>query len=460
MEHRTGKYSKYAHLPSTSESVAYIKSLEKKSVATLLSEADRDGRLLIQPRCGVCDFDGMKNLLQELETGARPDILSLTIDSYTRLCRFDDAERIMSQKDQKLNGFPLVNHGYEIGRTLNESCTAPIEIRHGTPDARLLFEVAIASGITSFEGGGICYNLPYCRDISIEETIRNWQQVDAYAGELYKSGIVVDRELFGTLTAVMIPPSMSLAMTLLEAILAANEGVKCLSIAYPQSGNLVQDVAALKAIRNIFPKYLPKDVRVYPVLHGFMGAFPKNRQDAEALITFGAMTAKLGGATKVINKTYQEAHGIPTGQANCEGILASKIAASPILANTSLLNSERVQEEIHWIETEVSEIVDPILQGPSLVRSIVDGFATGRLDISYSASKFAHSNITPLRDVTGAIRYFDAGNLPFSHKTISRHKKQLEGVTRTTDFDLFVKACEDISYFESTDKKRKPTCVN
>lgn len=39
----------------------------------------------------------------------------------------------------------------------------PVQVRHGTPDARLLTEIAYAGGFTSYEGGGISYNLPYCK---------------------------------------------------------------------------------------------------------------------------------------------------------------------------------------------------------------------------------------------------------------------------------------------------------
>ena len=47
----------------------------------------------------------------------------------------------------------------------------PIQIRHGTPDARLLAEITFAGGFTSYEGGGVSYNLPYCKNVPMERTI-------------------------------------------------------------------------------------------------------------------------------------------------------------------------------------------------------------------------------------------------------------------------------------------------
>ncbi|MFF1555651.1 hypothetical protein ACFVX3_32000 [Rhodococcus erythropolis] len=42
-------------------------------------------------------------------------------------------------------------------------------MRHGSPDARRLFDVTSASGITSFEGGGTSYNLPYSKDAALQD---------------------------------------------------------------------------------------------------------------------------------------------------------------------------------------------------------------------------------------------------------------------------------------------------
>ncbi len=56
---------------------------------------------------------------------------------------------------------PLINHGYRTTREMVTHFKTPISLRHGTPDARLLVEVALASGIFEIEGGPITYlNFP------------------------------------------------------------------------------------------------------------------------------------------------------------------------------------------------------------------------------------------------------------------------------------------------------------
>ena len=68
-----------------------------------------------------------------------------------------------------------------------------MQIRHGTPDARLLCEVSLAGGFTSFEGGGISYNIPYAKNVSIEHTIKTWQYCDRLTGYYEDRGVSINR---------------------------------------------------------------------------------------------------------------------------------------------------------------------------------------------------------------------------------------------------------------------------
>jgi methylaspartate mutase epsilon subunit len=433
-------------LPGTKEIVHYVHALGKPTVRDVLRSADASRQLLIQPRCGVGEHEAMRRLLLQLEEKAQPEILTLTIDSYTRLRRFDMARHLIEAGPSQLNGYPLVGHGWRRGRELNEAVKVPLQVRHGSPDPRVLFQVAISSGITAFEGGGICYNLPYCKDVPLEHSLRCWQEVEQVCGELARAGLFVDRELFGTLTAVLIPPSIGLSMTLLEALLAARAGVRCISIACCQGGNLLQDVAALRAIRRMAARYLPPDVEVYPVFHEWMGPFSPSRRTADATIFYGALTAWKGGATKLINKTYEEALGIPTVEANATGIWTARSATSSIFDFIPIPEHE-VEEEMEAILTEVDEIVAPVLDAADPIPAIAQAFAEGRLDIPFSASRHARSEVIPMRDASGAIRFYRSGALGFSDKTKRRNAALLSTVTGSEQFNVFHKLRGDIMLF-------------
>ncbi|WP_256641373.1 methylaspartate mutase [Streptomyces murinus] len=439
-------------LPSLEESVAYVAALGKPTAAQILQDARESGRVAIQPRCGVGGHEEMKALLKALQAEAAPDLLTLTIDSHTRLKRFEQALRTLNRDPQDLNGYPLVTHGWQRGRDLNESVAAPLEIRHGSPDARALFDVSVASGITSFEGGGISYNLPYSKAVPVAESLAAWEDVDRMCGRLAELGLVVDRELFGTLTAVLVPPSISLAISVVEAVLAARAGVRCISVAYPQSGHLVQDVAALRTIPLLARRYLPPGVQVHAVFHEFMGVFPKARGHAEDLIFYGALVARLGGASKLITKTYQEAYGIPDTRANIEGLRLAARANSPLLDFVTV-DTDRVAEEQEWILAEVADIAEPLLEQHDLKAAVAEALERGTLDIPFSASRYAKSEVIPKRDAEGAIRYLSAGGLPLSGRALRRNEELLgRGTQSGAEADpglrsLLADLTGDINYF-------------
>ncbi|GAA2531315.1 methylaspartate mutase [Pilimelia columellifera] len=445
-------------LPDWSGAVAHLHDRPGPRTVDILRAADRAGVPAIQPRCGVGGHREMITLLQELEK-SHPAVLSVTIDSYTRLRQFDTAASLLAEDAGRLNGYPLVAHGWRRGRELADAVSVPLEIRHGSPDGRELFATALAAGITSFEGGGIGYNLPYCKDVPLDESLRTWRQIDATCGALAKDGVIVDRELFGTLTAVLMPPSLCIAITLLEAIAAAKEGVRCISIAYPQGGEIYQDVAALRAIRTLAQRYVGSGVEVFPVLHQFMGVFPTDPAWASGLILHGSLTARLGGAAKVVNKTEHEAHGVPDAVTNGRGIRTTAVGVSQLFDFVQL-SEERVEQELSWIEEEVRELIKPVLAEPDLLAGICAAFSTGRLDLPFSASVHAHSRVVPRRDAGGAIRYADPGLLSLSSATRRRHGQLLS--TRATsapdrpEADELSIAIQDIFYFANREPAHRP----
>ena len=136
------------------EAVAYHKAMpECRKFGQKLLAAKRDKRTLIQPRAGVPVVEEHIKLMQYLEKYGEADLLPSTIDSYTRQNRYEEAETGISESIRlgraMLNGFPAVNHGVANCRRVVESVNVPLQVRHGTPDARLLTEIALAGGFTS-----------------------------------------------------------------------------------------------------------------------------------------------------------------------------------------------------------------------------------------------------------------------------------------------------------------------
>ena len=372
-------------------------------------------------------------LMQYLEEHGEADLLPSTIDSYTRQNRYEEAENGIAESIRlgraMLNGFPAVNHGVMKCRQVIESVNVPMQVRHGTPDARLLTEITYAGGFTSYEGGGISYNLPYCKNIPMERTIRDWQYVDRLTGLYEEMGVSINREPYGPLTGTLVPPCISHAAAIIEALLAAEQGVKNITVGYGQCGNLVQDIAAIHTLQDLTDEYLQKygygDVKVTTVLHQWMGGFPADEAKAFGVISSGSLTAALAKATKVIVKTPHEAVGIPTMEANAEGLRCTKQVVN-MLADQSFCDSHLAEEE-EIIRAETRCIVDKCFELGSgdIAVGVCRGVEAGVLDVPFAPCRANAGLMLPCRDNNGAVRILNTGNLPFTQDLKDYHATKI-----------------------------------
>lgn len=418
------------------EAIKYHETIPaKKNFAKRLIKAKKNGETLTQPRAGVALLDEHINLLNYLHSEGEADLLPSTIDSYTRQNQYQNCADAIEESTKAgrslLNGFPAVNHGVHGVRQLVERVNGPVQVRHGTPDARLLTEITLAGGFTSYEGGGISYNIPYAKSVSLEQTIYDWQYNDRLVGIYAEHGIEINREPFGPLTGTLVPPCVSHSVAIIEAILAAEQGVKNITLGYGQCGNLFQDIAAIKALEQLSEEYLVKhgynDCTITTVFHQWMGGFPQDEAKAFAVISWGAAAAALAKATKVIVKTPHEALGIPTKEANAMGLRATKQLIN-MLADQPFPMTTEVDVEVAMIKAETRCILDKIFEignGDYAVGS-VRAFETGILDVPFAPSKFSLNKILPARDNNGAVRLFDVGNLPFTQDIIDFHKGKID----------------------------------
>ncbi|HSK69717.1 MAG TPA: methylaspartate mutase subunit E, partial [Candidatus Limnocylindria bacterium] len=422
------------------EALEYQKAIPReKRFVTKLDEALQKGTTLIQPRAGVPLIQEHITLLTHLEREGEADLLPTTIDSYTRLNRYEDAKRgieeSMASGKAMLNGFPAVNHGVQGCRMVTSSVASPVQVRHGTPDARLLCEIALAGGFTSFEGGGISYNIPYAKNVSMEDTLFNWQYCDRLVGYYEENGISVNREPFGPLTGTLVPPCISNSVAIIEALLAAEQGVRNVTVGYGQCGNLVQDVAAIRMLRAQTEEYLGKfgyhDVTVSTVLHQWMGGFPQDEAKAFAVICLGSAAAALSGATKVIVKSPHEAMGVPTKEANAAGLRATRQAIM-MLQDQKMAEGELLQSEMDTLREETDSILGRVLDlgEGDLAVGTVRAFEAGVIDVPFAPSRYNAGKIMPARDNDGAVRLLDTGRLPFSDRLKAFHREKLEGRAR------------------------------
>lgn len=434
------------------KAIAYLKSIpDSKNFAIKMEKAKKEGgRTLVQPRAGVPLIDDHIVLLQHLENSGA-DFLPSTIDSYTRQNRYNEVDygikETIANHRNMLNGFPAVNHGVLECRRVVEAVNVPVQARHGTPDSRLLAEIIHAGGFTSNEGGAISYNLPYAKNVSIVDSIKYWQYCDRLVGYYEEHGVHINREPFGPLTGTLVPPSVSHTVGIIESLLAAEQGVKSITVGYGMGGNLIQDVAAVRTLQKLTDEYLKKfgynDVVVTTVFHQWMGGFPMDESEAMGLISLSSAFGALSKANKMITKTPHESIGVPTKEANGQGIKASRMVTK-ILSEQKLPDSPELLAEMNQIEKEVNCLMDCVIKvgEGDIAVGTVKAFEQGLIDVPYAPSKFNAGLIIPARDKDGNIRVLEFGKLGFNdeikefHRNKIKERAALEG--RPVSFQLAI----------------------
>jgi methylaspartate mutase epsilon subunit len=404
--------------------------------------------MLVQPRSGVALIGEQIKLFKNFKR-AGVKVLSYQVDSLTRNNNYTGAEEAIREssllRTSTINGFPLVNHGVTGLRKIAQQIHIPLQTRHSTRDPRLLAEISFAGGVTSFEGGAICYNIPYYKDYPLAESIRNWQYVDYLTGLYHRLfGVVLDREFFGTLTATLIPPCIAIVTNILETLLAVRQGVRCVSLGYAEQGHRSQDIAAIRMMGEMTSEILGnmgyKDVQLNTVFHQYMAAFPPSQDRADELIRNSAITAARSGATRMIGKTPVEAFRIPTLTDNIEGI--ELIRSGLATASDCYVDEARVAEECAVIRREVESIFESVIVSGNgdVAQGVVNGFAKGFIDIPFSPSVHNRGEVMTTRDVEGAVRFLSIGNLQLDRETRQFHedkvseRRRAEGIhTRLQD---------------------------
>ena len=284
-------------------------------------------KMLVQPRGGFPTYE-KQFALYEMFVDAKVDVLPLTIDSNTRLNDYTTAKKMLRLSEENeidmLNGYPLVNHGYRSTRKMMTHFNRPVSLRHGTPDARLLIEIAIASGIFEIEGGPITYLLPYSKNFPLDKAFLYWKYVERVCADYSKLNLAINRESFGPLTATLVPPAITIVIQLLEMLLSLEEGVKSFSVSFSQQGSMVQDIVTGTVTRRLAKHYAAQigcgDADIHLVYHQWMGAFPTDQNAADQLINMSTVIAAMVGADKIITKTREEAAGIPTKETNAQTV--------------------------------------------------------------------------------------------------------------------------------------------
>jgi methylaspartate mutase epsilon subunit len=403
-------------------------------------------RPLLQPRTGVAHISDEITILQFLRENGL-DVSSIQLDAASRKNMYKMAEagvlRTEKGKVSFLNGFPIPIHGVAGMEEIMSAIETPFQIRAGSPDHRLVYEIGLAGGASSVEGGFICYLYPYDKRTSPVTSLKLWKYVDKLAEWYLKNyDIIINREYFGPLTTSLIEPSIAISINIVQAILSAKSGVSCISVSVAEQGNRWQDIAAIRALDKMTRLYLSKygfpKCTVSTVFHQYMAAFPTDINKAREMIFNSSITGTLSRATKFMIKTPVESIQIPTKEDNAEAL---QITQKGIRAARDIkIDNDVVQKETTILEKQIAAIMNSIeiLGQGSLAKGAIRAFQEGILDVPFSPSTFNKNKLLTGRDCGGAIRFINPEVMPFDKEIVDFHGERMhqrmlrERITKTS----------------------------
>ncbi len=387
-------------------------------------------KMQVQPRGGFPTYDKVFKLYEEFKS-AGVDILPLTIDSNTRLNDYATAKKMLALSEENdtdmLNGYPLINHGYRTTRRMITHFDTPVSLRHGTPDARLLVEVALASGIFEIEGGPITYLLPYSKNFPLDKAFLYWKYVERVCADYSALNEPINRESFGPLSATMQPPAIVLVIQIIEMLLALEEGVKSFSVSFSQTGSMLQDIVSANVLKKLARRYADRfgheDADIHLVYHQWMGAFPYDKHFSDALINTSTVIAAMVGADKIITKTRNEAFGIPTKEANALAVAGVQYTLG-MLKGLPTVGDEEEEEHLAGM---VDEIMEAVMNdhADTLWRKVYNAIKKGHIEIPFSPHVINANAVITVRDPDGNIRFYDRGKLPISDARFAYEKSKI-----------------------------------
>ena len=432
--------------------IRFHKSLpDYKNFQKKLNKAIEDNRTMIQAYSKETLLEDLIKNLNTFHRVGQADFLSIIIDSHTRENHYDNAkvslEDSIKSNRSLLNGFPLVNYGIKLARKIINDVEVPLQIKHGSPDARLLAEVTLLSGFSAFDGGGISHNIPFSKSISLKDSLENWKYVDRLVGFYEENGININREIFSPLTATLVPPAISNSIQILEALLAVEQGVKNISVGVAQYGNITQDIASLLALKEQIQFYLDsfsfKDINISTVFSEWIGGFPEEELKAYSLISYSATISLFSKANRVFIKNIDEYSKNSLGNTMVNSLILTKTILE-IGNNQKITNYEEIILEKEQIKKETAQILAKIFSkcNGNLSEAIIEAFKEGIIDIPFAPSKYNLGKMMPARDNEGMIRYLDIGNLPFCSVIEEFHqqkmKERAEKENREIDFQMTI----------------------
>ncbi|MFD8641079.1 methylaspartate mutase [Streptomyces zaomyceticus] len=415
------------------------------------------GELVVQPRMGFGDPGLMREGLERTRAAEAVTVGTLTLDSYTRVNDLPAARRAVAE-GVPLNGYPLCTHSPAVSRDLLDGVHGPrfpVQVRHGSPKPEHIVAALLSVGLDATEGGPVSYCLPYGRT-RLDEAVASWRTACtmlAAAGGTAADGRAADggnaagraagrpradarpaddapaahgdtarlphlESFGGCMLGQLCPPSMLVAISVLEGVFFARHGLRSISLSYAQQTSPAQDLEAMAALRALSDELLP-DIDRHLVVYAYMGVYPTTRSGALSLLEAAARLAVESGAARLIVKTAAEAHRIPTIGDNVEALETAARAARSAVRRPSVASA--LDTEVY---AEARALVHTVLGlHEDIGEALLLAFRQGLLDIPFCLHPDNAGLARSFIDSDGRLRWSDTGRLPLPVTAVAAARK-------------------------------------
>ncbi|MFE1551475.1 methylaspartate mutase [Streptomyces sp. NPDC058718] len=405
------------------------------SFGAFVSAARRAGRLVVQPRMGMSDPRAMRAGLAATRAADATTVGTVTLDSYTRVGDQAAARRALAE-GVPLNGYPLVTYDTAITRSLLDGIqdpAFPVQVRHGSAAPQDIVAALLLAGLDATEGGPVSYCLPYGRT-PLATSVENWTRTCELLARTRDHGADPHLETFGgCMMGQLCPPSLLVAISVLEALFFAQHGLRSVSLSYAQQTDPVQDEEALHALRRLAEELLP-ELDWHIVVYTYMGVYPRTPGGARLLLEESARLAVRTGAARLIVKTAAEAHRIPTVRENVAALEAAARAAEAEAARALPTAAGQMAglpvaagpAPDTGIHAEASALVQAVLEiSPDLGRALPQAFERGYLDVPYCLHPDNAQRTRSYLDTDGRLRWSEIGAMPLGGIVELAHEPRL-----------------------------------
>ncbi len=428
------------------EAVEYHKKMpDSKNFTKALAKYKAEGKIGLFPRSGVPIVEEEIKLLQGLNAvGVR--LFPFTTDSYTRNLQLDKAQKGLEESirtgKNKINGYPIINHGVKTTRRVVESCEGAFDPRSSRVANSFVGEIAFASGMTAMPNSFFGWIGGYDKKATAEECIETAQYLGRLIGMYADKGIIISTDTHGWLPNGVIPMYVNIATQIIEALISAGQGTKSIVPLMNFQGNIAQDVAEIRVCEKLFRKYLDKCGFTDVVIPGIIGnqsslfPFPQDIGNAFGYINYVAMEAAMTDLAACSVKTIDEAIGVPSIESHMQTYASANWIFNVVRQQRFVADTPAINQEMRMTELAVSALMDKVLEmgdGDIAVGS-VKAIEAGVLDSPFSINIYPRDLCMGARDLDGACRYIDYGNLPIPTEVRQyndekiREREKVEGV--------------------------------